>query len=310
MRAIIFRWALVALGVLAVWIGGVLWLNSSVYSAERFAEDYLGAIASGEFGQAAALSGVSDEIRALPDSSVSITEVQATGSQAVSPTDVLVQVDYLMDGEPARTVFTLQRLPRVLGVFDSWAFAIPPTAELSGSGVGIRQVTVNGYRLPASTPHTVLIPGQYTVAAGNQWSAAGEVSEILTSAEQQWALELELQPTATLRDEVTSALAEFLQECASRQVLQPASCPFGTQVSDRLTGLPTWTITVLPTLDFDLSADGSYWMVEATAGVATVTGTIQSLFDGSLRPLNRDVPFGLSAEVTNLTSDSPALRIN
>lgn len=310
MRAIIFRWALVAMGVVALWIGGVLWLNSSVYSANRFVENYLEAVGSGELGRAGALSGAADELAALPTTDTTLSEIEVTGTQSLSPTEVLVQADYLLDGEQLRTVFTLQRLPRVLGVFDRWGFAVAPTAEITAGGVGIREIRVNDYLLSASKSHTVLVPGRYVVEAGNQWSATSEQVGVLSTPQDSWQVDLALQPTAALREEVNQAIEEYLQECASRQVLQPASCPFGTEVSDRLNGLPTWTITVLPALEFEQSADGSYWRVSAVGGVATVTGTIQSLFDGSLRPLNRDVPFSTSGEVTNLFQESPALRID
>lgn len=306
---VLWRWALVALGVIALWVGGVLALNQTLYSPGAFVESYLDALADDDVGLAASMSGGADNVDVLP-AVAPLSDIVVTGSQWMGPTELLVQASYVLDGEAASTVFTLERSDRALGLFDQWRFAVPPTAEISAGGVGIREYTINGHAVSSSAAHSVLTPGVYSIAAGNQWSASETLDQALTDPGETWQVELELQPTDALRDEVTQAVDEYLQECASREVLQPASCPFGTEVSDRLTGLPTWSITVLPELDFELASDGSYWRVAATAGVATVTGTIQSLFDGSLRPLNRDVPFSIYGEVTNLYQDSPAFRID
>ena len=308
MRSIVWRWAGVALGLVAIWAGGVLALNATLYSPGHFVTRYLEAVSEKRWDVAVSMSGA--EVDAVSADDGTLTEIAISGQQTAGPDEVFVQADFVLNDEPGQTVFTLVRLPRSLGLFDQWGFATPPTATLLVDSVGAPGVLINNDFLDSAGSHTVLVPGVYTVQAGNQWALSNPAVATLSTPGDTWQASLPLWPTASLRDEVAHALEEYLQQCARQEVLQPASCPFGTEVTDRLVGLPTWTITVLPSLDFALSPDGSTFAVEAVGGVATVTGTLQALFDGSLRPLSRDVPFTISGEVTGLDHDSPALRLD
>ena len=310
MRPLLIRWGAITVGVLALWIGGVLALNATVYSPSRFASDYLSLMASGEWSAAAEFAGVSEAVDVLPSESERISEVVISGWQHVGPDDVVVQADFVFRGTTERALWNLTRVSRALGVFDRWEFSAPTTAQVSTQVAGIPQVLVNDVAVAPGATVSVLVPGEYVVSAATQWIETEEESLGLTQAGDTARVPLSISPTSALEDEVRTALGEYLAECASRGVLQPSSCPFGTTVTDRLTGTPTWTISVPPAVALSLSRTGQSAEVGAIGGVATVTGTIQSIFDGSLRPLNRDISFGISGTVTELDSDSPALRID
>jgi hypothetical protein len=309
-RHLVIRFAAVAAGVIAIWIGGVLALNATMYSPSRFAENYFAAVAAGDWSQAVTLAGVADEVDVLPSDDHLISDFTVSGWQHVGSSDVVVQVDVVLDDQSERMVIELRRTSRLLGVFDQWAFSEAPLATLSAQVSGVPTVTTNDTSAAPATTLNALVPGVYSVHASTQWVESGGGEITLTAPGESVRVPLSLSPTAALEDEVRTALGEYLAECASRGVLQPASCPFGTTVSDRLVGVPSWTISVPPAVAVVLSRSADSAEVGAVGGVATVTGTIQSIFDGSLRPLNRDIAFGVTGVVTELGSESPALRID
>jgi len=309
-RPLLIRLGAVTAGVVALWIGGVLALNASIYSPSRFASDYLSLMAAGEWSAAAELAGVSEAVDVLPLESALISDVTISRWQHVGENDVVVQADFLLDEESQRMLLGLTRAGRTLGVFDRWVFSEPPLAQLSAQVAGIPQVVINGVVVAPGTTVSALVPGRYGVSAKTQWIESDTETLDLTEVDQSARVTLAVSPTTSLEDEVRGALVEYLAECASRGVLQPASCPFGTTVTDRLEGIPTWSISVSPAVALALSRTGESAEVGAIGGVATVTGTIQSIFDGSLRSLNRDISFSISGVVTELDSDSPALRID
>jgi hypothetical protein len=309
-RSRIIRLSALAAGLVALWIAGVLGLNSSVYSAARVVVDYVDAVESGDYETALSIAGIDDAPTALPAAGSAVSGSTVTGTQTLSPDQTAVGVSYLVNREPAQSRFDLQRGPRIAGLFNSWRFVTPPTASIRVDGGGAATVLINDAEVPSGATATVLVPGVYEMSAGNQWLHSDVTRLVATTPGDEVNVALRLQPTDALVNEVTVAFDEYLQECSSRDVLQPASCPFGTTVNDRVVGTPTWTITVLPSISVTATDDLSVATVTASGGVATVTGTIQSLFDGSLRPLNRDVVFDLTAEVTGLDRDSPALRID
>jgi hypothetical protein len=309
-KPLVIRFAAAAAGVISIWISGVLALNATIYSPSRFAEDYFAAVAVGDWSQAVALAGVADEVDVLPSDDQLISGFTVSGWQHVGSSDVVVQVDVVLNNQPERIVIELRRTSRLLGVFDQWAFSEAPLASISAQVSGVPAVTINDTSTAPATTLNALVPGVYSVHAWTQWvESEGEEITLATPGESV-RVPLSLSPTAALEDEVRAALGEYLAECAARGVLQPASCPFGTTVSDRLVGVPSWTISVPPAVAVVLSRSADSAEVGAVGGVATVTGTIQSIFDGSLRPLNRDIAFGVTGVVTELSSESPALRID
>ena len=84
-------------------------------------------------------------------------------------------------------------------------------------------------------------------------------------------------------------------------MLLPAGCPFGKPISDRIEGEPVWSIARMPTVSLQpYSADPTdpAWLVPEVAGAANIVVDVRSLFDGSVRTLDEEVPFGVSFRVT------------
>ena len=101
---------------------------------------------------------------------------------------------------------------------------------------------------------------------------------------------------------------EFLEDqCASQKVLQPAGCPFGVVIDDRVVGEPTWTIASSPEVAL-VPGEGKFEM-PATPGVARITVEVQSLFDGTFSTLEQDEGFTLALDATVRPDGSIAIQL-
>ena len=299
-------------GVIALWVGSVLWLNATIYAPEGLVGDYLEAVESGDITTASSVAGLSSTPDVVPRVEDLPSDHTITGIQPTDDNRVLVRASYTLAGESQSSVFTLEPEPRLWGLFDQWAFSIPPTGTIEAELTGLDQVRISGVDVPRqdASAVTVLVPAAYSLRASSQWLESSEFTTTIREPASVWSVELNLQPTPALVDEVNQAVDEYLAECVMRQVLQPASCPFGVRVADRLETLPEWSITKRPALALEAADDPHTWEMVALGGEATIQATLQSLFDGSLRAYTESVPFSLTGSVTGLDTDSPALRID
>lgn len=312
MRRVIITWAIALAGVVALWVGGVSWLNTTVYSPQALVTDYLEALEDGDVLAASAIAGLEATPAASPVAEAKLTSIAITGVQDTEDNRVLIRAEYLMADTPESSVFTLSRQGRVWGLFDQWEFSLTPTATIETTLTGLDRVIISGLGFPTegSLNTTVLVPGSYTVEAKTQWLETESYTAVVSEPASVWTVDLRGQPTSALLDEVNVALTEYLEECAMREVLQPSSCPFGVQVTDRLYTLPEWSISQVPAVSLAPTNDDGTWDMVALGGRATIDATLQSLFDGSLRSYSEVVSFGLTGDVTGIDSNSPALRID
>lgn len=305
-------WAAALAGVIVLWVGGVSWLNATVYSPSALVTEYLSALEAGDVSTASALAGLASTPGVSPPAQYPPSHTTITGVQDTRDGRVLVRSEYQLADNTESSVFTLSREPRLWGLFDQWQFSLAPTATIDSTLSGLTQLVISGVQIPVdgSASTVVLVPGHYTVKAQTQWLETESYTSVLSEPSSVWALELSARPTSALLDEVNAALSEYLEGCAMREVLQPSSCPFGVQVSDRLHTLPQWSISKLPAVSLTPTDDGDTWDMVALGGQATMDATLQSLFDGSLRSYSEVVSFGLTGDVAGIDDDSPALRID
>lgn len=305
-------WALGLIAVIGTWIGGVVWLNHTVYSPQALVEDYLESVAEGEWARASSLAGLDLVPSVLWTGGGSLSEIQVTGLQETVDGRMLVRAEYVLEGVAESSVFTVESGSRLWGLFDQWRFSVSPTATITATTIGLDSVTLSGITVPArpSASVAVLVPGVFTVTASTQWLEAESYVTTVLEPGSTWQVELHAQPNDALLAEISTALDEYLSECATRQVLQPASCPFGIQVTDRLYTLPEWTISEQPAIALEPTSDPDTWAMVAQGGEATLEATLQSLFDGSLRSYTDSVAFSLTGQVTGVGDPSPALRID
>jgi hypothetical protein len=314
MWPLVRRFGLMALGVVALWLITILTLNLTLYSAGGFVMGYLKALEEANYGLAAAKAGVSDVPTVIPMDSEALTNprIVATGSLATG--EIVVQAAYELAGVEETTVFVLDQADPVLWFFNSWKFNRVPTARLDLAVVGDNRVVINGrelqtQRLGVPPRTTVLVPALYEASLSTEWVEAPTVVVSVTDVGSSTTLRLTPSPTPRLLDATSEAVEDFLDDCVVQGVLQPASCPFGITIDDRVIGVPAWTILDYPDVRLNLAGDRASWSMVARRGVAQVSVQVQSLFDGSISETTELISFDLYGVVRGTINDEPVLNL-
>ena len=312
--AIVRRFGLLALGVVALWLLTVLALNLTLFSATSFVTSYLKALESSDYGLAASHAGLTRAPQILPLASEALENPRIVGTSSLPTGELVIQADYELGDDTHSTVFVVTGGEPILWFFDTWRFSRQPLANLQFAVIGDERVSVNGTDLdvgdlgvPPRT--TVLVPGIYSSSLETEWVQAEPVVSVMTEVGAPAGVRLVVSPTSTLMENTTGALEAYLDGCAAQAVLQPAECPFGVSISDRVVGAVQWTILDYPEIDLRLSADRATWTMVAESGVAEVTVQVQSLFDGSITEFRDTEEFDVVGVVRGTSTDQPVLNL-
>jgi hypothetical protein len=314
MWAIVRRFGLLALGVVALWLLTVLALNLTLFSATSFVTSYLKALESSDYGLAASHAGLTRAPQILPLASEALDNPRIVGTSSLPTGELVIQADYELGDDTHSSVFVVTGGEPILWFFDTWRFSRQPLANLQFAVIGDERVSVNGTDLdvgdlgvPPRT--TVLVPGIYSSSLETEWVQAETVVSVMTEVGAPAGVRLVVSPTSTLMENTTGALEAYLDGCAAQAVLQPAECPFGVSISDRVVGAVQWTILDYPEIDLRLSADRATWTMVAESGVAEVTVQVQSLFDGSITEFRDTEEFDVVGVVRGTSTDQPVLNL-
>jgi len=312
--AIVRRFGLLALGVVALWLLTVLALNLTLFSATSFVTSYLKALESSDYGLAASHAGLTRAPQILPLASEALENPRIVGTSSLPTGELVIQADYELGDDTHSTVFVVTGGEPILWFFDTWRFSRQPLANLQFAVIGDERVSVNGTDLdvgdlgvPPRT--TVLVPGIYSSSLETEWVQAEPVVSVMTEVGAPAGVRLVVSPTNALMENTTGALEAYLDGCAAQAVLQPAECPFGVSISDRVVGAVQWTILDYPEIDLRLSADRATWTMVAESGVAEVTVQVQSLFDGSITEFRDTEEFDVVGVVRGTSTDQPVLNL-
>jgi hypothetical protein len=112
---------------------------------------------------------------------------------------------------------------------------------------------------------------------------------------------IDVSPTPRFVTQVQTKVDEALAECVAQTVLMPTGCPFGYATENRWVGDSSWSLATNPRLTI-VPGDDS-WLATGD-GVARISGTIQSLFDGSTSPVEVDREFHMAVPVWVTGPDS------
>lgn len=313
MWPIVRRFGLIALAIVALWLGSVLALNLTVYSPAGHVTSYLRALESGDYLAAARYAGLSD-VPAIVPLEDELTDSRILRSATLPNGDIVVQAEYLLGGEAGNTFFVVEAGEPVLFFFRTWSFDRPPLGRLELVVPGDDRVELNGRQLlvsrlgvPAQT--SVLVPGLYSASLTTQWLVAPPTFATLTEVGERIQLRVPVEPTDQLLDRTTTAVEDFLNDCVAQDVLQPVGCPFGVTITDRVVGTPQWTILDYPDVSLRLGVDRATWSLVANSGAAEVTLQVQSLFDGTLEERSEIVPFRVLGVVRGTALDEPVLNL-
>ncbi|MGA1446471.1 MAG: hypothetical protein ACO32G_02445 [Pontimonas sp.] len=314
MWAIVRRFGLLALGVVALWLLTVLALNLTLFSATSFVTSYLKALESSDYGLAASHAGLTRAPQILPLASEALENPRIVGTSSLPTGELVIQADYELGDDTHSTVFVVTGGEPILWFFDTWRFSRQPLANLQFAVIGDERVSVNGTDLdvgdlgvPPRT--TVLVPGIYSSSLDTEWVQAEPVVSVMTEVGAPAGVRLVVSPTNALMENTTGALEAYLDGCAAQAVLQPAECPFGVSISDRVVGAVQWTILDYPEIDLRLSADRATWTMVAESGGAEVTVQVQSLFDGSITEFRDTEEFDVVGVVRGTSTDQPVLNL-
>lgn len=329
--------ALTLVGVLlagAIGATGTL-MYRHLYSPTAFVLTYLDLLGRGQAADALALPGVAIDSSAQGkaelwtsasdallrrDALAPLTDATPVSEVADDDGTTLVTVAYTAGSYEGTSTFRV-RQAGWLGVAPAWRFDDSPLAVINLSVRGAMQFQVNGFEMdkrqvsPAREnadplqPVALLVfsPGLYSIKVDTAISSSPGVAVLSDTPAADIPVDLQTEPTAEFTSVVQERVGAFLDECATQQVLQPTGCPFGLTVRNRIVNPPTWSMTQQPTVA--LVPSGANWTIERAEARARVQVDIQSIFDGSIRQVDEDVPFFLTGQVTILPDGTASITV-
>lgn len=315
---------LVAALLVAALFSAIGSLNRDLYSASGFVRQYLDALARHDTVGALSLAGVKPSDAQLEQASLpknlpetllrasvlgALTDISLAGDTETTPGVHTVTYDFRIDGTKASMAFDVEHTGSFAGVFNDWRFSTSPLAVLQVTVLHEATFDVNGLTLdarahaPADAPATfsnqaaylAFAPARYQVSHKSDLLTA-QAATVAVTAPGAVDVTVDAQPNQTFIQQVQDELNEFLDDCATQQVLLPSDCPFGITIDDRVKGLPTWSITQYPPVTL-VPAESTFDMPD-TQGLAHIVVEVQSLFDGDISTRDEDVPFAVGLTVT------------
>lgn len=312
-------------------------LNQTLYGAPAFIERYLGAIANDDIVSAAATPGVrldEDELAAAGLPADISTAMLRSGVVHSGPEDVRVVSDvahddgshtvtasYRLESAIVETAFDVRPIAPLYGVLHRWEFATSPLAVIEVTAAHSPLFTVGSLKLDAratksgdelaaftqQASYLAIAPAVYEFGYESTLLEAVPV-QIVAEPGATVPVTVEALPTDAFVERVQAKVDEYLEDqCATQTVLQPAGCPFGVVIDDRVVSEPTWTIVSSP--EVTLAPGESAFVMPATPGVARITVEVQSLFDGSFSTLEQDEGFTLALDATVRPDGSISIQL-
>jgi hypothetical protein len=327
---------------LAILLGGAFLaalggLNQTLYGPSAFVERYLGNIARDDIVSAAATPGVR-----LDEGAIAARDLPADVSTALlrsgvvesGPEDVRIVSDvahddgshtvtasYRLESAIVETAFDVRPIEPLYGLLHRWEFQTSPLAVIQVTAAHNPLFTVGALTLDARATKTGEELAAFTQTASYLAIAPavyefGYESTLLEAVPQQVVAEpgatvavtVDALPTAAFAERVQAKVDEYLQDqCASQPVLQPAGCPFGVVIDDRVLSEPVWTIVSSP--EVTLVPGETMFQMPDTAGVARLTVEVQSLFDGEISTLEQDEGFTLALDASVRPDGSISIQL-
>lgn len=299
--------------IIAAFIGGVIVLNLTLFSAAGFVGTYLAALEAKNPDVALAtpgvvtLPGVSEQLlqrEALGDlTDVELLEVIDDGR------DTVVHYAFQVNGVPAESHFRLTHDGMRLGLFNSWSFAVSPVSVLEVTPQNDARFAANGIRLSTVGPDAagtwqVLSPGAVTLEHRTVYLTSDTVTVQVTKPGALVSATVDVRASDRFVAEVQSEIDGYLEKCAEQTVLFPTGCPFGYTVTNRVEGEPAWSISEFPLVTIVPGDEPGEWVVPNATGTARIEVRVRSLFDGSMTTIDEAVDFSLAWSITIQSDDS------
>lgn len=306
-------WWVALVVIVAGFVGAVVTLNLTLYSASGFVGTYLAALESRNPDAALATPGVAtipgvSETLLQRDALGDIDDIDIVGAFD-DGRDTIVRFSFTLDGVPGESHFRVTHTGMRLGLFNAWKFVESPVSVVEVTPVNDPRFSANGVRLTTNAPSEpgtwqVLTPSVLNLTHDSAFLTSDTVSVRVIEPATLVPARLEVRASDRFVAEVQSEVDEYLTACATQTVLFPSGCPFGYNVSNRLESDPAWTISEFPVISIVSGDTPGEWLVAGGGGSARVQAQVRSLFDGSISPLDETVPFTLVWAITVSSNDA------
>ncbi|MGO4493066.1 hypothetical protein AB4Y86_13405 [Arthrobacter sp. 2YAF22_2] len=315
--------ALWLLGLMLAVAGAVVavnLVNNSIASPQQPVREYLDALQKGDGAKALGLLRATVpqsnpamlDGEALKTAAAKISGVKVGAAQDRGNNQVMVPVDYTLDGSQLHTEFLLQSSGTQWLFFHDWSFVPAALPVLDVTVVNSNQASLNG--VPVNMPNgrnsfAVFYPGEYEASLNGQFFAAPATRTALSGRDMPTApLNLLTQATDGLKGAVSAKVKEFLDNCADQadkaQQLQPG-CPFYHTTNNRIVpGTIDWSITDYPAVSIE--PFGGRWVVAPLDGKARIKARQEDLFTGAVTELNAVHDFSFT---TRLDIDGDTIKL-
>ncbi len=286
-------------------------VNNTVASPQQPVREYLDALHSGDGGKALGLlrATVPQANAAMLDGTALQTAASRFANVKIGEAEerprnqVMVPMEYTIDGSRLRTEFMLEKTGTEWLFFNTWAFVPSRLPTVDITVVNASEATVNG--VPVNMPNgrnsfAVFYPGEYEASLNGEYFAAPPTRATITANSVPVApLNLMTQATEDLQEDVGAKVKEFLDSCAAeaqkQQKLQP-DCPFYYASNNTVyDGTIKWSITEYP--EISIEPFGGRWVVAPLDGKARVEAVQQNSFTGANFPLSEEVDFSFTTRL-------------
>ncbi len=294
-------------------------LNRDIFSAKGFVSQYLHALERHDASSALAMPGVlppkadAASTVLLRNSALGeLSEIRILDEAAQPDGTRIVSASYVVGSRAATGLFLVQHTGTEFLFFDTWAFATAPLGTVTVNVLhdSVFDVgTSDLIDLRSTHPETsstygatgvfpVLAPGEYTFGHTSSLLTARPDRVVINAPRASAMVTVDVQANAAFNADVQKEVDAFLDECVTQIVLQPTGCPFGYQTGNRLVGEPTWSVVTYP--EVTVVAGDTGWIVRGAVAEVELTGSLQSLYDGTITPLDEiiEAPFNLDIVIT------------
>lgn len=295
-------------------------VNDTIASPQQPVREYLEALQNGEGEKALGLLRASVpqgnpamlDGTALQTAAARISGIKYGEAEDRDGSQVMVPIDFTIDGSQLRTEFLLEKSGVEWLFFHKWAFVPAALPVLDVTVVNSNEATLNG--VPVNMPNgrnsfAVFYPGEYEASLTGEYFSAPPTKATLSGRDAPAApLNLMTQATDGLKEAVGAKVKEFLDGCADtadkQQKLQP-DCPFYHTTNNRvIDGTIDWGISEYPAISIE--PFGGRWVVAPLDGKARIKAQQVDLFTGAVTELNAVHDFSFT---TRLDVDAETVKV-
>jgi hypothetical protein len=319
MRRALILWSVALAVLLAAFAITVAVLGSTLYSAGGFVGSYLDALARKDSTTARELPGV----LASEDSATDLLTDAAIGDlrdvheirDYTAPNGIhTVTFGYTIDGESAESDYQVRQTGAFLGLFPTWTFDSTPLGTVAVTVLHDNRFRANSVELSNESLSTesggfsVFVPGLYSFDHESTFLTADTINTVITEPGSVTAVQVNVQANQAFVEQVKTELNDFLDECATQEVLQPTGCPFGKTFDNRVDTTPAWSIAEYPAIEIIPGTSTGSWLVPRTDAAAHLVVEVRSLFDGRRTAFDEDIPFDVSYTITIGPNDNLSIQ--